>query len=73
MTEFFYGYTELELHMNEEALTRYQDIASVGFSSCPYVKSQLATAYYNMRGTVACSHCVSLLELVSYFKFLRNT
>lgn len=73
MTEFFHGYTELELHMNEEALTRYQDIASVGFASCPYVKSQLATAYYNIRGTVSCSHCASLLELVFHFKFLRNT
>ena len=73
MTEFFYGYTELELHMNEEALTRYQDIASVGFASCPYVKSQLATAYYNIRGTVSCNHCASLLELVFHFKFLRST
>jgi len=63
MGEFFYGHSELELHMNDEALTRYQDISNAGFSSSTYVKSQLATAYYNMRDFEAS---------VEYFKELHT-
>ncbi|XP_057307067.1 cell division cycle protein 23 homolog isoform X1 [Hydractinia symbiolongicarpus] len=49
MGEFFHAYAELELHLNEEALARYRDISSVGFGNSIYVKSQLATALYNIR------------------------
>lgn len=49
MTELFYAHAELELHMNEEALTRYQDIGNVGFANSSYIKSQVATAHYNIR------------------------
>ena len=50
MSEFFYAYIELELHMNEEALTRYQDISAAGFNNSNYVNSQIAICLYNLRG-----------------------
>jgi len=49
MTEFFYAFVELELHMNEEALTKYNDICNLGFSESLFIKSQIATALYNIR------------------------
>jgi len=49
MGEFFFAHAELELHMNEEALTRYQDISNAGFANSSYIKSQVATAHYNIR------------------------
>jgi len=49
MVELFFAHAELELHMNEEALTRYHDIASIGFANSSYIKSQVATAHYNIR------------------------
>ena len=50
MSEFFYACIELELHMNEEALTRYQDISAAGFTNSSYVNSQIAICLYNLRG-----------------------
>ncbi|XP_065653514.1 cell division cycle protein 23 homolog [Hydra vulgaris] len=49
MCEFFYAYAEMELHMNEEALSRYQKISLEGFENSTYIKSQIATALYNLR------------------------
>lgn len=49
MTEIFHAHAELELHMNEEALSRYQEISNAGFAMSTYVKSQVATALYNIR------------------------
>ncbi|XP_066914030.1 cell division cycle protein 23 homolog [Clytia hemisphaerica] len=49
MSEFFYSSVELELHMAEEALTRYQDISAAGFNGSSYVNSQIAICLYNLR------------------------
>ena len=58
MSEFFYAYAEMELHMNEEALSRYQKLSCEGFENSTYIKSQIATALYNLRG---CScYCLNL-------------
>lgn len=48
-SEIFYAHAELELHMNEEALSRYQEISNIGFANSSYIKSQVATALYNIR------------------------
>eukprot|EP00794_Sanderia_malayensis_P005505 gene5505-6190_t len=49
MTEFFYALAELDLLMNKEALTRYENLSNAGFHKSTYVKQQLALKYYNLR------------------------
>lgn len=76
MGEFFHAYAELELHLNEEALVRYRDISSVGFGNSIYVKSQLATALYNIRGIVEyfmTIYCACADRLFFYWKSISNS
>ena len=50
MAEFFQAQAELDVQMTEEALRRYENLCSAGFSKSSYVKQQMALAYYNLRG-----------------------
>jgi len=61
---FFMAYSYLELQLNEQALTLYQELSKVGFAESTHVVAQMALAYHNMRDVdVAVDAFKNLLEL----------
>ena len=49
MKHFFIGYTLIEIFLNEEGITTFEDLQQAGFSKCLYTTQQIAIAYHNKR------------------------
>lgn len=49
MKHFFIGYTLIEIFLNEEGITTFEELQQAGFSKCLYTTQQIAIAYHNKR------------------------
>ena len=50
MKKFFDAHAALELQQNTEAVQMYNDFIRSGLKKSSYILSQLALAYYNLKG-----------------------
>lgn len=65
--KFFYGLAHVELQMNEEALSEYNDL-SEEFSECNYVRTQLAIVKINLRDTDGSLECFKRIRSSDPFR-----
>ena len=51
LRDFFYAEGSLELRLTQDALSYYNNLSLVGFSSSPYITAQLAVVNFHLKSS----------------------